>query len=112
MLLPPSILRLLQGKQQQAFIAIHFRIKSVYGLRYVGYVNLVPKTFDLHVSFVLIFINIISDHKYHSRTEFMHDMELILTNSVRYNGQDSAFTQKAEILLQVTKDSLAEVSTV
>lgn len=40
----------------------------------------------------------------------MHDMELILTNSVRYNGQDSAFTQKAEILLQVTKDSLAEVS--
>lgn len=40
----------------------------------------------------------------------MHDMELILTNSIRYNGQDSAFTQKAEILIQVTKDSLAEVS--
>lgn len=42
----------------------------------------------------------------------MHDMELILTNSVRYNGPDSAFTQKAEILLQVTKDSLAEVSNI
>lgn len=50
----------------------------------------------------------VKNHKYHSRAEFMHDMELISTNSIRYNGQDSAFTQKAEILLQVTKDSLAE----
>ncbi|XP_068208830.1 transcription initiation factor TFIID subunit 1 [Palaemon carinicauda] len=50
----------------------------------------------------------VKNHKYHSRAEFMHDMELILTNSVRYNGQDSAFTQKAEILIQVCRESLAE----
>ncbi|MPC70483.1 Transcription initiation factor TFIID subunit 1 [Portunus trituberculatus] len=50
----------------------------------------------------------VKNHKYHSRAEFMQDMELILTNSIRYNGQDSAFTQKAETLLQVCKDSLAE----
>lgn len=42
----------------------------------------------------------------------MADMELILTNSVRYNGQDSSFTQKAETLLQVCKESLAEVCSV
>ncbi|KAK7072813.1 Transcription initiation factor TFIID subunit 1 [Halocaridina rubra] len=50
----------------------------------------------------------VKNHKYHSRAEFLHDMELILTNSIRYNGQDSAFTQKAEILIQVCKESLAE----
>ncbi|XP_047488468.1 transcription initiation factor TFIID subunit 1-like isoform X2 [Penaeus chinensis] len=53
----------------------------------------------------------VKNHKYHSRAEFMADMELILTNSVRYNGQDSSFTQKAETLLQVCKESLAEYET-
>ena len=50
----------------------------------------------------------VKNHKYHSRAEFMSDMELISTNSVRYNGQDSSFSQKAQILLKVCKESLAE----
>ncbi|KAG7166143.1 transcription initiation factor TFIID subunit 1-like, partial [Homarus americanus] len=50
----------------------------------------------------------VKNHKYHSRAEFMHDMDLILTNSIRYNGQDSSFSQKAEILLQVCRENLAE----
>ena len=36
-------------------------------------------------------------------------MELILTNSVKYNGQDSSFTQKAQTLIEVCRESLDEV---
>ncbi|XP_069947042.1 transcription initiation factor TFIID subunit 1 isoform X2 [Cherax quadricarinatus] len=53
----------------------------------------------------------VKNHKYHSRAEFMHDMELILTNSIRYNGQDSSFSQKAEVLIQVCRENLAEYET-
>ncbi|XP_076037164.1 transcription initiation factor TFIID subunit 1-like [Oratosquilla oratoria] len=50
----------------------------------------------------------VKNHKYHSRAEFLHDIELIMTNSQRYNGPDSSFSQKAAVLLQITKESLFE----
>jgi len=36
----------------------------------------------------------------------MEHVELILTNSVKFNGADSAFTETARILIQVCRDAL------
>lgn len=49
-------------------------------------------------------------HKYHSRREFLRDIEQILENCTLYNGKDSPFTQKAETLVKVCKETLDEVS--
>lgn len=35
-------------------------------------------------------------HKYHSRHEFLADIELMYTNSVQFNGEDSPFTIKGK----------------
>merc|ERR1740131_728421 len=48
----------------------------------------------------------VKNHKYRGRQEFIRDLELIVENSVKYNGQDSSFTQKAHTLVQVEQDSL------
>ena len=51
----------------------------------------------------------IKNHKYHNRTEFLQDVELILENSIAYNGQESQFTEKAKALVRITSDTLDEV---
>lgn len=48
-------------------------------------------------------------HKYHNRKEFLADINLILENSVAYNGEDSDFTQQARKLISVATESLEEV---
>ncbi|CAL4123197.1 unnamed protein product, partial [Meganyctiphanes norvegica] len=50
----------------------------------------------------------VEKHKYHSRAYFMADLELIEANSIEYNGKESLFTQKAQTLIQVAKESLQE----
>ncbi|KAL1456949.1 hypothetical protein WDU94_001632 [Cyamophila willieti] len=45
-------------------------------------------------------------HKYHSRYEFLADIELIYSNSVLYNGPESQVTEKAGRLLEETKQAL------
>lgn len=35
-------------------------------------------------------------HKYHSRHEFLADIELMYTNSVQFNGVESPFTKKGK----------------
>ncbi|XP_024082109.1 transcription initiation factor TFIID subunit 1 isoform X2 [Cimex lectularius] len=47
-------------------------------------------------------------HKYHSRNEFLADVERILNNCILYNGKESPFTQKAENLVRVAKSTLDE----
>lgn len=53
----------------------------------------------------------LSAHKYHSRHEFLRDIEQILENCTVYNGKESPFTQKAELLVKVCKETLDEVFT-
>lgn len=47
-------------------------------------------------------------HKYHSRHEFLVDVQQILENCILYNGKDSPFTQKAEQLVKICKATLDE----
>ncbi|XP_023310146.1 transcription initiation factor TFIID subunit 1 isoform X2 [Anoplophora glabripennis] len=48
----------------------------------------------------------IAAHKYHSRHEFLADIEQILENCILYNGKDSPFTEKAEQLVIACKETL------
>ena len=48
----------------------------------------------------------ISSHKYHSRQEFITDMELIYQNSLAFNGENSEFTMKARVILDTVLDTL------
>ncbi|CAH1113327.1 unnamed protein product [Psylliodes chrysocephalus] len=50
----------------------------------------------------------VTAHKYHSRHEFVVDIEQILQNCVLYNGKDSTFTEKAEVLVKACKETLDE----
>lgn len=50
-----------------------------------------------------------SAHKYHSRHEFLADIEQILENCILYNGKDSPFTEKAEQLVTACKETLDKV---
>ncbi|XP_074028237.1 TATA-box binding protein associated factor 1 isoform X1 [Leptinotarsa decemlineata] len=50
----------------------------------------------------------VAAHKYHTRHEFLVDIEQILENCVLYNGKDSAFTEKAEQLVKICKATLDE----
>lgn len=50
----------------------------------------------------------VAAHKYHSRYEFLMDVEQILKNCELYNGKESPFTQKAEMVVKVCRDTLAE----
>ncbi|ELU04183.1 hypothetical protein CAPTEDRAFT_225982 [Capitella teleta] len=46
--------------------------------------------------------------KYHSREEFLNDVDLIFLNSSQYNGKDSAFTKTASVISQVAKDNILD----
>lgn len=48
-------------------------------------------------------------HKYHSRTEFIADVELIAKNCEQYNGTESIFTERARLLVEFTRKALDEV---
>ncbi|XP_045464560.1 transcription initiation factor TFIID subunit 1 isoform X2 [Harmonia axyridis] len=50
----------------------------------------------------------VSAHKYHSRYEFLEDVQLILENCALYNGKDAAFTKQAEDLVKICKFALQE----
>lgn len=57
----------------------------------------------------LIFLQNVQLHKYHHREQFIEDVELILTNSIKYNGPDSSYTNIAAKIVEVAKENLAEV---
>lgn len=50
----------------------------------------------------------VKSHKYHSRKEFLDDVEKILNNCILYNGKESPFTQKAEALVKAARQTLEE----
>ncbi|XP_076280408.1 TATA-box binding protein associated factor 1 isoform X2 [Lasioglossum baleicum] len=47
-------------------------------------------------------------HKYHNRHEFLRDVEQILENCTIYNGKESVYTNKAEMLVKACKETLDE----
>jgi hypothetical protein len=51
-------------------------------------------------------------HKYHNREEFLYDVDLILENSIAYNGEESQFTEKARALGRICRDTLEEVNVI
>lgn len=50
-----------------------------------------------------------SAHKYHSRDEFLRDVQLLVDNCRAYNGPTSQFTKQAETILKLTQESLEQV---
>lgn len=48
-------------------------------------------------------------HRYHSRVEFLADIELIATNCEQYNGSESRFTKNAKHILEYARLQLDEV---
>ncbi|CAH0547721.1 unnamed protein product [Brassicogethes aeneus] len=50
----------------------------------------------------------VAAHKYHSRHEFLVDIEQILQNCILFNGKDSQFSGKAEQLVKICKATLDE----
>ncbi|XP_037823798.1 transcription initiation factor TFIID subunit 1 isoform X1 [Lucilia sericata] len=47
-------------------------------------------------------------HRYHSRAEFLADIELIATNCEQYNGSESRFTKNAKHILEYARSQLDE----
>lgn len=48
----------------------------------------------------------VASHRYHSRGDFLADLELIASNSEKFNGEDSKLTKEAKILVEFAKSSL------
>ncbi|EFN79615.1 transcription initiation factor TFIID subunit 1 [Harpegnathos saltator] len=67
------------------------------------YYNIVKRPMDLET-----ISKKVSAHKYHNRHDFLKDIEQILENCILYNGKDSSFTNKAELLVKVCKETLEE----
>ncbi|TMW43172.1 hypothetical protein DOY81_011743 [Sarcophaga bullata] len=47
-------------------------------------------------------------HRYHSRAEFLSDIELIATNCEQYNGSESRFTKNAKHILEYSRSILED----
>ncbi|XP_053398607.1 transcription initiation factor TFIID subunit 1-like isoform X2 [Mercenaria mercenaria] len=50
----------------------------------------------------------IQSHQYQSKEGFIGDIQLILDNSIRYNGKDHAFTTTAKKMLDVCRSAIQE----
>ncbi|KAI6078190.1 Transcription initiation factor TFIID subunit 1 isoform X2 [Aix galericulata] len=51
----------------------------------------------------------ISKHKYQNRETFLDDVNLILANSIKYNGPDSQYTKTAQEIVNICYQTLAEM---
>ncbi|XP_076446577.1 LOW QUALITY PROTEIN: transcription initiation factor TFIID subunit 1-like [Babylonia areolata] len=67
------------------------------------YYNIIKKPMDLST----LHKNV-QNHKYHSREQFMEEVELIYSNCLAYNGPDSTYTNTARKLMEVCRESIAE----
>ncbi|XP_052869820.1 transcription initiation factor TFIID subunit 1 [Anopheles cruzii] len=48
----------------------------------------------------------VASHKYHSRADFLADIQLIADNSQQYNGPDANFTKQARQMVEATRQAL------
>lgn len=63
-----------------------------------NYYDVIAKPMDLET-----LSNKARNHEYHSREEFLNNVELIYQNSVQYNGPDSPYSLKAAEILETAK---------
>lgn len=78
--------------------------KPVNKKQYKDYYTVIRKPMDLET-----ISKKVSAHKYHSRAEFIADVELIASNCEQYNGGEANLTQHARVLVDFTKQALDEV---
>ncbi|XP_065225060.1 transcription initiation factor TFIID subunit 1 isoform X2 [Planococcus citri] len=78
-------------------------IKPVDKKQVVDYYDIVKRPMDLET-----ISKKVKAHKYHSRYEFLADIELIFNNCFVYNGRDSSFTERAEVVWKAAQTSLEE----
>lgn len=51
-----------------------------------------------------------TDHTYHSRADYLADIELIATNCEQYNGSEAQYTKFAKKMVEYAHSQLEEVS--
>lgn len=66
-----------------------------------GYYDLIKNPMDMETM-----TKKVRSHRYHSRTDFLSDLELIATNSEKFNGIDSEVTRNALLLVDLARSSL------
>ncbi|XP_026724959.1 transcription initiation factor TFIID subunit 1 isoform X4 [Trichoplusia ni] len=78
-------------------------LKPVNKKQVKDYYNVIKKPIDMETMGKKI-----QAHKYHSRNEFLRDIQLLVDNCRAYNGPNSQFTRQAEIILKITQESLEQ----
>ncbi|XP_073945377.1 TATA-box binding protein associated factor 1 isoform X2 [Choristoneura fumiferana] len=78
-------------------------LKPVNKKQVKDYYNVIKKPIDMETMGKKI-----QAHKYHSRAEFLRDIQLIVDNCRAYNGLNSQFTRQAEAILKVTQEALEQ----
>ncbi|XP_050560992.1 transcription initiation factor TFIID subunit 1 isoform X2 [Spodoptera frugiperda] len=78
-------------------------LKPVNKKQVKDYYNVIRKPIDLETMGKKI-----QAHKYHSRNDFLRDIQLLVDNCRAYNGPNSQFTRQAEHILKVTQEALEQ----
>ncbi|XP_045448768.1 transcription initiation factor TFIID subunit 1 [Melitaea cinxia] len=78
-------------------------LKPVNKKQVKDYYNVIKKPIDMETIGKKI-----QAHKYHSREEFLRDIQLLVDNCRAYNGINSQFTRQAEAVLKVTQEALEQ----
>jgi transcription initiation factor TFIID subunit 1 len=66
-----------------------------------GYYDIIKNPMDLETMNKKVL-----SHRYHSRADFLADLQLIAANSERFNGSDSKLTKEAKMLVDFAQESL------
>lgn len=77
--------------------------KPVNKKQFKDYYTLIRKPMDLET-----ISKKVAAHKYHSRAEFIADIELIASNCEQYNGTESSYSKQARTLVDFTTQALDE----
>ncbi|XP_068631569.1 transcription initiation factor TFIID subunit 1 [Battus philenor] len=78
-------------------------VKPVNKKQVKDYYNVIKRPIDMETMGKKI-----QAHKYHSREDFLKDVQLLVDNCRAYNGVNSQFTRQAETILKVTRESLEQ----
>ncbi|XP_055377436.1 transcription initiation factor TFIID subunit 1 [Condylostylus longicornis] len=95
--------KLINGKLKMMHEAWPF-LKPVNKKQVKDYYSIIKRPMDLET-----ISKKVAAHKYHSREEFLADIELIAINCETYNGSESTFTKNAKGILEYSKNALNEL---
>lgn len=66
-----------------------------------GYYDIIKQPMDLETV-----TKKVATHRYHSRADFLSDIQLIASNSEKFNGPESKLTKEAQVLVGFTRSAL------